>query len=199
MRAVKVRAVLKESVCLYKNEPNYNLHSMSVVVRRCYSSERRIPSARSHLLPGGGESPSWTVAAEGGPNSTEIDGLSVTMLYDVVQNKDSLVYHCHIVLYSKNEPTSCKTKIIKEPSQISVSFCEYKKYPICCSLILSSCYNIKNFLFLTINSWWLTWCSCLVIPRMLEAGGGAGAKELISRDGDTVRWWGRVGRVSFPA
>lgn len=115
MRAVKVRAVLKESVCLYKNEPNYNLHSMSVVVRRCYSSERRIPSARSHLLPGGGESPSWTVAAEGGPNSTEKDGLSVTMLYDVVQNKDSLVYHCHIVLYSKNEPTSCKTKIIKEP------------------------------------------------------------------------------------
>lgn len=55
------------------------------------------------------------MAAEGGPNSTEIDGLSVTMLYDVVQNKDSLVYHCHIVLYSKNEPTSCKTKIIKEP------------------------------------------------------------------------------------
>ena len=103
------------------------------------------------------------------------------------------------MLYSKNEPTSCKTKIIKEPSQISVSFCEYKKYPICCSLILSSCYNIKNFLFLTINSWWLTWCSCLVIPRMLEAGGGGGAKELISRDGDTVRWWGRVGRVSFPA
>lgn len=55
MRVVKVRVVLKESVCLYKNEFNYNLYFMFVVVWWCYSLEWRILLVWFYFFLGGGE------------------------------------------------------------------------------------------------------------------------------------------------